>query len=245
MICLSNSSVTHATIANGSPHLYSGDVSKAKKSAPSVSRRGRIPASEVEDRRDRILDSATEVFLEAGFSRSTVTAIAKKAGCSLETLYTAYPNKEAMFEALITRKASGVFEAVGPLSGERDVHEVLVRYATEMLVLMAKPDTKGLHRLVIGESRNFPEVARRFWREGYARGIQVLQQYLLAKKGLKTFDIRNPEKAAEVFMAMLLGDTCMRSTLGLKSQTESKRQQEEWAECCAALFMTLVDQQKL
>ena len=225
--------------------LYDGGVNKSSKTAVAVSRRGRIPASEVDDRKDRILDSATEVFLEAGFNRSTVTAIAKKAGCSLETLYTAYPTKEAMFEALITRKASGVFEAVGPLSPERDVREVLVRYATEMLALMAKPDTKGLHRLVIGESRAFPEVAKKFWKEGYARGIQVLREYFMAKEGLKAFDLRNPDKAAEVFMAILLGDMCMRSTLGMKTQTETKKQQEEWAERCAILFMTLVDQHEV
>ena len=222
-----------------------GAVDKLKKKAVAVSRRGRIPASEVEDRKDRILDSATEVFLEAGFSRSTVTAIAKKAGCSLETLYAAYPNKEAMFEALITRKASGVFEAVGPLSAEREFREVLVRYATEMLVLMAKPDTKGLHRLVIGESRNFPEVAKRFWKEGYARGIQVLREYFNAKQGRKALTIRDPDEAAEIFMAILLGDMCMRSTLGLKTLTETKRQQEEWAERCASLFITLVKQQEI
>ena len=209
-----------------------------------VSRRGRVPASEVDDRKDRILDSATEVFLEAGFSRSTVTAIAKKAGCSLETLYTAYPNKEAMFEALISREASGVFEAVGPLSPDREIREVLVRYATEMLVLMARPDTKGLHRLVIGESTSFPEVAKKFWKEGYARGVQVLRDYFFAKRGSKAFDIREPDKAAEVFMALLLGDMCMRSTLGLKTLTDSKTQQEEWAERCATLFMTLVAQQE-
>ena len=219
-------------------------MNKASKSIVAVSRRGRIPAREVEDRKGRILDSATEVFLEAGFSRATVTAIAKKAGCSLETLYTTYPNKETMFEALITRKASGVFDAVGQLSPEREVREVLVRYATEMLVLMAKPDTKGLHRLVIGEGRSFPEVARRFWKEGYARGIQVLRDYFTAKQGRQAL-VRDPEKAAEVFMALMLGDMCMRSTLGLKTLTETKRQQEEWAERCATLFMALIDGQEL
>ena len=52
-----------------------------------------------------------------------MTVIASKAGCSLETLYTAYPNKEAMFGALITRKALGTFDAMGPLSPDRDLRE--------------------------------------------------------------------------------------------------------------------------
>ena len=174
-----------------------------------------------------------------------MTAIAKKAGCSLETLYTAYPNKEKMFEALIARKASGTFEAMGPLSPDRDVHEVLVRFAMEMLVLMARPDTRGLHRLVIGESRNFPEVAKKFWKEGYAKSIQVLTEYLIAKQGGKALRVSDPEHAAQVFLAILLGDMCMRSTLGLKTLTDTRKQQEQWAESCAALFMTLLEQRKI
>ncbi len=216
-----------------------------KKQAATVSRLGRIPAAEIDDRKDRILDSATEVFLEAGFSRATVTAIAKKAGCSLETLYTTYPNKEKMFEALIARKASGTFEAMGSLSPDRDVREVLVRFAMEMLVLMARPDTRGLHRLVIGESNNFPEVAKRFWKEGYARSIQVLSDYFAAKQACKALSVTDTNQAAEVFMALLLGDMCMRSTLGLKTLTETRKQQEQWAESCATLFMTLLDQRKV
>jgi TetR/AcrR family transcriptional repressor of mexJK operon len=220
-------------------------VDKTKKHSTVVSRLGRIPAAEIEDRKDRILDSATEVFLEAGFNRATVTAIARKAGCSLETLYSAYPNKERMFEALIARKATGTFEAMGPLSPDRDVRDVLVRFAMEMLVLMARPDTRGLHRLVIGESRQFPEVAKRFWKEGYARSIQVLRDYFSSNREGRALSVADPNHAAEVFMALLLGDMCMRSTLGLKTLTETKKQQEEWAHLCADLFLTLLEQKKV
>jgi TetR/AcrR family transcriptional repressor of mexJK operon len=220
-------------------------VDKTKKHSTIVSRLGRIPAAEIEDRKDRILDSATEVFLEAGFNRATVTAIARKAGCSLETLYSAYPNKEQMFEALIARKATGTFEAMGALSPDRDVRDVLVRFAMEMLVLMARSDTRGLHRLVIGESRQFPEVAKRFWKEGYARSIQVLRDYFSSTKDGRAILVADPNHAAEVFMALLLGDMCMRSTLGLKTLTETKKQQEEWAQSCADLFLTLLEQKKV
>lgn len=220
-------------------------MNKSKKNVPLSSRRGRIPASEVQDRKDRLLDAATEAFLEAGFDRATVTTIAKKAGCSLETLYTAYPTKEKMFGALITRKASGVFEAIGTLSPDRDLNEALLRYASEMVVLMEKPDTKGLTRLVIGESLNFPEVAKNFWKEGYARGIEVLAKYFAARTLSGNPPIANPMHAAEVFLALLLGDMTMRSMLGLKTLTDTKRQQRDWAESTVGLFVSLVEQGKL
>ncbi len=224
--------------------MYSSCVTTRKKKTAPPSRKGRIPASEVGNRNNRILDSATEVFLESGFARATMTAIAKKAECSLETLYTAYPNKEAMFGALITRKALGTFDAVGPLSPERDLREALVRYAREMLVMMAKSDTKGLHMLVIGESRSFPEVAKNFWEEGYGRGLEVVTDYFIAKMRQETLEIRNPAYAAEVFMALLLGDMIMRSTLGLKTLRDTKKQQLDWAEDSVDLFIALLQQGK-
>ena len=172
-------------------------------------------------------------------------AIAKKAECSLETLYTAYPNKQAMFGALITRKASGTFDAMGPLSPERDLREALVRYAVEMLAMMARPDTRGLHSLVIGESRNFPELAKNFWNEGYGRALEVVKIFFAAKNRRGNPEIADPAYAAEVFLALLLGDVTMRSTLGLKTLSDTKKQQMEWAEKSVDLFLTLLKQRKL
>ena len=174
-----------------------------------------------------------------------MTAIAKRAGCSLETLYTAYPNKQEMFGALITRKASGTFDAMGPLSPERDLREALVRYAVEMLAMMARPDTRGLHALVIGESRNFPELARNFWDEGYGRALEVVKIFFAAKNRRGTPDFGNPAYAAEVFLSLLLGDMTMRSTLGLKTLSESKKQQSSWADACVDLFLVLLATGKL
>ena len=215
------------------------------KKPASGSRRGRIPVAEVAARDSRILDSATEVFLEAGFAGTKMTVIARRAGCSLETLYTAYPNKQEMFGALITRKASGTFEAMGPLSPERDLREALVRYAVEMLAMMARPDTRGLHALVIGESRNSPELAKNFWDEGYGRALEVVKIFFAAKNRRDTAKIVDPGYAAEVFLALLLGDMTMRSTLGLKTLSDTKKQQMGWAEGSVDLFLTLLAGGKL
>ena len=174
-----------------------------------------------------------------------MTAIAKRAGCSLETLYTAYPNKQEMFGALITRKASGTFDAMGPLSPERDLREALIRYAVEMLAMMARPDTRGLHALVIGESKNFPDLAKNFWNEGYGRALEVVKIFFSAKNRRGKPEIADPAYAAEVFLALLLGDMSMRSTLGLKTMSDTKKQQLAWAEKSVDLFLTLLAQGKV
>jgi AcrR family transcriptional regulator len=209
------------------------------------SRKGRIPAGEMDARDARILDAATEVFLESGFDGAKMTVIAKKAGCSLETLYGVYPNKAKMFTALTTRKALGLFEAVGPLNAERDLREALIRFATEVLALMMKPETIELHQLVIGESRRFPELGENFWNEGPGRGLKILIEYFTAKKAEGTLSIKDPHQAAEVFVGLVLGGATMRSTLGIKTLTDTKKQQVAWAEYAIDLFVDLLGQEKV
>src|ERR1700761_5951052 len=77
------------------------------------SARGRPPAEEVAARAERLLDVATEVFLEKGFKGASVSEIARRAGASKQTLYARYPSKAALFAALVERKASLLFERIG------------------------------------------------------------------------------------------------------------------------------------
>ncbi|WP_169727817.1 TetR/AcrR family transcriptional regulator [Desulfovibrio inopinatus] len=52
--------------------------------------------------RDKIVLAAEALFAQAGFRKSTVEAIAKKAGIATGNIYTYYPNKRALFKAVIT-----------------------------------------------------------------------------------------------------------------------------------------------
>ncbi len=52
---------------------------------------------------ERILDSAFMVFGEQGFQATTIKAIASGAGISSGSIYTYFPDKEALFRAAVTR----------------------------------------------------------------------------------------------------------------------------------------------
>jgi AcrR family transcriptional regulator len=52
---------------------------------------------------DRILDSAFVTFGERGFLATTIKEIASGAGISSGTIYTYFPDKEAVFRAAVTR----------------------------------------------------------------------------------------------------------------------------------------------
>ena len=202
---------------------------KEKKSAKTVSRRGRPPADQIERRNEALLDAATAVFLESGFAGAKMNVIAKKAGASIETLYTRYPTKAHLFAALIERKASRLASAIGPLSPDLEPHAALTHYALEVIGMMAKPDTRQLHRIVIAESIEVPELGTMFWEAGPGRGFKMVGAYLHEQDRKGILNVPSADRSAGLLLAMLVGGLVLRSTLGLRTMIESQEEQRDWA----------------
>ncbi|HEU4404980.1 MAG TPA: TetR/AcrR family transcriptional regulator [Polyangiaceae bacterium] len=67
------------------------------------------------ERYERILDAATAVFAEVGYEAATTEAIAERAATSIGSVYRFFPNKLALFQALIPRyldQVRAIFEAL-------------------------------------------------------------------------------------------------------------------------------------
>jgi AcrR family transcriptional regulator len=83
--------------------------------------------------KDQILDAAREVFLERGFSASTVE-IAQRAGVSEGSLFNRFATKEALFLAAIGVSAEPPwFSTIERLSGRGDPKENLVDLYVEII----------------------------------------------------------------------------------------------------------------
>jgi AcrR family transcriptional regulator len=67
------------------------------------------------ERYERILDAATAIFAEVGYEAATTEAIAERAETSIGSVYRFFPNKLALFQALIPRyldETRAIFEAL-------------------------------------------------------------------------------------------------------------------------------------
>ena len=72
---------------------------------------------------DKILDSAFKVFGEQGFQATTVKAIAEGAGISSGSIYTYFPDKEALFKAAVDRGWSSFIEKIREINRSRVLRE--------------------------------------------------------------------------------------------------------------------------
>jgi AcrR family transcriptional regulator len=76
----------------------------------------RVPTQDRSRQRvERILDAAAEVFADVGVEAATTESIAAKAGTSIGSLYQFFPNKKALFYAIVARyteRVRAVFDAI-------------------------------------------------------------------------------------------------------------------------------------
>jgi AcrR family transcriptional regulator len=81
--------------------------------------RRRPRQARAQERLERILDTAEQVFAEVGYEAATTNAIAQQAETSIGSLYEFFPNKEALAQALADRYV----ERIGDLYNKHLVDE--------------------------------------------------------------------------------------------------------------------------
>jgi AcrR family transcriptional regulator len=82
----------------------------------------RVPTQDRSRQRvERMLDAAAEVFAQVGVEAATTEAIAAKAGTSIGSLYQFFPNKKALFYAIVSRyteRVRAVFDSIVAPTGK-------------------------------------------------------------------------------------------------------------------------------
>jgi AcrR family transcriptional regulator len=90
----------------------------------SSSRHITVPEPPLTEADDRYLDAAREAILAVGWSRTTLTDIARRAGVSRMTLYRRWPDTRTLLADLMTREWSRTVAAAagatGPAASSRD-----------------------------------------------------------------------------------------------------------------------------
>ena len=129
-----------------------------------------------EARPAEIVDAALEVFAEKGFAAAKLDDIARKAGISKATLYLYFDTKDEIFRAVAQSAVASLIEAL-----ERQVEgadapfaEIAPRLLARAAAMMKGRRVPAIARMVIGESRNFPDLARIWHDDVVARVIGIV-----------------------------------------------------------------------
>lgn len=190
------------------------------------------------EKRAAILESAGRLFLEYGYERTTVDAIAAAAGVSKLTVYSHFEGKEPLFRALISWKCDVHFG--GPdldHLAELAPEESLTRLASGFVELMFTPDVIAMHRLLMASAAQSPTLVRSFYASGPEPTLTALARLLSNYHRRGLLHVPRPRRAADHFFALLKGDRHFRALLLLDPEPPGARELREHVHDCVGLFL--------
>ncbi|MDP4003357.1 TetR/AcrR family transcriptional regulator [Methylobacterium sp. NEAU K] len=203
---------------------------------------GGRPTREEAVRRDaRIVEVATQLFIERGFDGTSIDAVAEVAGVSKPTLYARYRDKRALFEAVLNERVrewlaplSAVAETQALLAEPKDAATVLDELSRTLLARSLDPGAAALTRCIAAQALQFPDLAKLAYEEGWMRGVRAVGQLLdvLAAQGQIAVD--DAEIAADLFLNLILGRSSKQALYGIEVDPEA---QEKRRRAAVALFL--------
>jgi AcrR family transcriptional regulator len=185
-------------------------------------RAGRPTADELERRKLRVMNVATDMFVARGYAATTLLDIAKKAGVATRTLYQHFGDKEDIFREVIFARDTAIINPPLLEEGE-DLVAALRKAALYAYELALRPRSIELMRLMIAESARFPElmskVATTIFTRFTANVARLFGQ--LADKGL--IPDGDHDQSAGLFVDLLLGNRTVMIYFGWVSAAPSEQ----------------------
>jgi AcrR family transcriptional regulator len=124
-----------------------------------------------EARPAELISAALDLFVERGFSATRLEDVATRAGVSKGTLYLYFPSKEELFKAVVR---AGIVPAIERAEKLLDEHRgsastLICDMVKGWWVSVGSTRLGGIPKLMISESRNFPELTQFYYREVISR----------------------------------------------------------------------------
>ncbi|MFZ4538175.1 TetR/AcrR family transcriptional regulator [Propionivibrio sp.] len=150
--------------------------------------------------------AALELFVEKGFAATRLEDVAARAGVSKGTLYLYFDSKEALFKAVIEEGIVPTLAAAELQLAEHNGSSVdlLRKLLFGWWQQIGETRLAGVPKLIISESRNFPEVAQYYHDKVIVRGRALLRNVL--QRGIASAEFRSleVETAIDVIIAPVL-----------------------------------------
>ena len=170
-------------------------------------RAGRPTVNELERRKLKVMQVATELFVRDGYASTSLVDIAKGAGVATRTVYQHFGDKEAVFrKVMFARETAAVFPAP-TINPDDSFYEIILKAANYIVDVSLRPTTVDLMRLTIAESWRFPELTRKLTNATYSRFRANVQGIFaeLVRRGV--VNDADTELSAAMFVDLILGTT--------------------------------------
>jgi len=184
-----------------------------------------------------IYEAARHEFAVNGFAATSTEAVARRAGVSTKTLYRLIPNKEALFEAMVSDRLDRFLSDVNLHAADQDDIEAGLNAALMTCAdLVLDPEVVALQRIVLQETGKFAGLAATFYRNGIARTGTALSNWLRVQVKRGLIELDDVDEAAGILIGMV-ASAPQRAAIYGGVPLPPRRQIEKRVRTCAALFL--------
>jgi len=186
-----------------------------------------------------VLRAAAAVFLVHGFSAATTDMIQREARVSKATVYAHYPNKEALFIAVIEHECArmaATFRAIA--TAPNAISASLFELGRAYLQIVLSPIGLALFRVVAAEAPRFPDLGRSFFLAGPQNIAALVTSHIERAARAGEIDVQavGVDAAAALFLSMLRGDSQLES-LTHPDASPSAAQVDDWVRLAVTTFL--------
>jgi len=213
--------------------LYTAQVSKetVSKGGMALPNSGNHPTpmssstqgNSKEERIERILDAALEVFSEFSFVDATTGEIAKRARVSKRDIYAYFPNKQALLMGIVVREMQRQDETfrqlIQRLEKLRSLRSKLEGIGLALVEEILSPRMGVVRRLVVSESINQPFLGDLFFEGGVAQRCKLITEVLASHQKKKAaVKVATPDRAAQRYLSSIAYFPSTMIEIGLRAE---------------------------
>jgi AcrR family transcriptional regulator len=160
-----------------------------------------------EDRPREICAAALGVFAEKGFAAAKLDEIARRAGVSKGTLYLYFKDKEQLFRAVVRDTVVPNVDTLraGLIQTGLPFAQLVRLFLAQFAQITNRVPVGAVAKMVISESRNFPELAKVWHDEVVSKGLGTVTA--LIELGQAKGEVRSGDARLHAFT--LLGPMMM------------------------------------
>ncbi len=204
--------------------------------------RGQAIEERRSDRKRRaIVEAATAAFLDHGYGGTSMDAVAAAAGVSKQTVYQHFGDKQRLFRELIAATVQSasdpVYDEVRRLADSGHLEKDLRDLARRLLTLVLQPTMMRLRRLVIAETRQFPDLGRIFYDLGPGRTIDALADTFAELTRQGRLNTPDATLAATQFNWLVMSAPVNQAMLLGQDAAPATREINRWADSGVRTFL--------
>ena len=190
---------------------------------PAVRRKGRPPAVDAGLAEARVLETATTLFLEQGFGRTTLDQVSRLSRTGKSALYARYADKEALFSAVVAGSIRQMFADMATVPATGTTRERLRQVGSELAKSLLVPRCVAFMRITAAEATSFPGLARMAYQVSFEGSVRCVIEALGADAGFGGAD--QARATAERFVELALQPMSFQAAFG----SDIAALRERWA----------------